>query len=121
MLHALSLALLLAPHTQDKAPTLEHVAVIPTAAPGAEIVSVQKSTARALLTHSQKGLVEVFDLANPAAPRSLRVLDLGLEKGEELTSLAFAPKGEWFLAVLKAGPALAPGRAVLHDLDGKRL
>jgi choice-of-anchor I-like protein len=118
MLLHLPLVLLLA---QEKSPTLEFVAVLTTSAPGAEIVSVQKSTARALLTHSQKGLVEVFDLANPAAPRSLRVLDLGLEKGEELTSLSFAPKGEWFLAVLKAGPEFAPGRAVLHGLDGKRL
>lgn len=120
MLLALALAL---PTPQAKTPTLEHVATLATAAPGAEIISVQQSTGRALLTHSRSGQVELFDLSDPAAPRSLRVLDLGIatKKGEELTSLAFAPKGDWFLAVVKAGPELAPGRALLLDLEGQAI
>lgn len=105
-----------------RAPTLEHVRVIATAAPGAEIVSVQAGTARAVLTHSQTGQVELFDLVDPAAPRSVRVYDLGLEKGEEITSVALPPSGEWFLVAVKAGPQLKAGRALAHSLaDGKRL
>jgi len=118
----LSVTLLLQEPTAESVPTLEHVRVIPTAAPGAEIVSVQASTARAVLTHSQTGQVELFDLADPAAPRSVRVFDLALEKGEEITSVALPPSGEWFLVAVKAGPQLAPGRALAHSLaDGKRL
>ena len=103
-------------------PTLEHVSVLSTAAPGAEIVSVQASTRRAILTHSEKGQVELFDLSDPAAPRSVRVFDLELAKGEELTSVALPPSGDWFLAAVKAGPQLAPGRVLAHSLvDGKLL
>lgn len=103
-------------------PTLEHVRVIQTAAPGAEIISVQASTRRAVLTHSQAGQIELFDLTDPAAPRSVRVFDLALEKGEEITSVALPPSGEWFLVAVKAGPQLAPGRALAHSLaDGKHL
>lgn len=118
LLASLSLSFRAGPQS---APTLEHVATIATAAPGAEIVSVQKSTRRALLTHSQKGVVELFDLSDPAAPRSVRVIDLALEPGEELTSLAFPATGEWFLTAIKARAPLAPGRALMHALDGKRL
>src|SRR6185436_20832249 len=117
----LALALLVLP-SQSVAPTLELVKVLATAAPGAEIVSVQASTKRAVLTHSQTGQVELFELSDPAAPRSLRVFDLGLEKGEEITSVAVPPRGEWFLAAIKAGPHLKAGRALAHSLaDGKRL
>jgi hypothetical protein len=119
---ALSLTWLQQQAAAERAATLETVRVIETAAPGAEIVSVQASTRRAVLSHSQAGQVELFDLTDPAAPRSLRVFDLGLEKGEELTSVALPSKGDWFLAAVKAGPQLAPGRALAHSLaDGRRL
>jgi hypothetical protein len=118
--------LLLALQGQPAAPTpgpsLEHVRTIATAAPGAEIVSVQASTARAALTHSRTGEIELFDLSDPAAPRSVHVFELGLEKGEEITSVALPPSGEWFLVAVKAGPQLAPGRALAHSLaDGERI
>jgi hypothetical protein len=104
------------------APTLEHVRVIQTAAPGAEIISVQASTRRAVLTHSQAGQIELFDLSDPAAPRSVRAFELELEQGEEITSVALPPSGDWFLAAVKAGPQLKPGRALGYSLaDGKRL
>lgn len=125
MLSALLLASLAVPRPQAPpigAPLIENVAVIPTAAPGAEIIAVQASTKRAVLVHSQTGQIELFDLADPAAPRSLRVFELALAKGEGLTSVAIPPAGDWFLAVIEAGPELAPGRAVAHSLaDGKLL
>ncbi len=103
-------------------PRLERLAVLATAAPGAEIVSVQASTKRALLTHSQAGAVELFDLADPARPRALRLFDLDLGKGEELTSVALPPGGAWFLAAVKAKDQLAPGRIIACSLDdGRRL
>lgn len=121
-LAALLFASLQQPAAASNTPTLEHVRVIPTAAPGAEIVSVQASTRRAALTHSQTGQVELFDLSDPAAPRSVRVFDLALEKGEEITSVALPPSGDWFLVAVKAGPQLARGRALAHSLlDGKLL
>ena len=50
-------------------PKLEFLAALPTAAPGAEIVSVQAATRRAVLTHSETGQLKLFDLADPARPR----------------------------------------------------
>lgn len=117
-----SLLLLCLASAQDGAPRLEHVATIPASAPGSEIISVQAATRRAALTHSQSSQVELFDLADPAKPRSLKLYDLVLEKGEEITSLALPPSGDWFLVVVKAGRKLRPGRALLHSLaDGSRL
>jgi hypothetical protein len=121
MLHALFLLAAQLPPA-ERPIRLEFVAALTTAAPGAEIVSVQASTKRAVLTHSETGQVEVLDLADPARPRSVRVIDLGLAKGEGLTSAALPPSGDWFLAVVEAHDELAPGRALLHSLaDGKRL
>lgn len=104
------------------APKLEFVAAVPTAAPKAEIVSVQAATRRALLTHADTGQLELFDLADPARPRSLRVLALTLAKGEEMTSVALPPAGDWALAAVKANGERAPGRLVAVSLaDGKEL
>lgn len=104
------------------APTLERVAVIPLDASGTEIISVQSGTRRAALTHSRAGRIEILDLSDPTRPRSVRTIDLALEKGEEVTSVALPPNGDWFLAAVKARDPLAPGRAVAHSLaDGRRL
>jgi hypothetical protein len=103
-------------------PKLERVCVLETGTPGAEIISVQTSRARAVLTHSTTGAIELFDLADPAKPRSVRLFPLGLAKGEEVTSVAFAPSGDWFLAAIKAHGPLEPGRALaLSCTDGRLL
>lgn len=104
------------------APRLERLAVLAAAGKGSEILSIQASTARAVLIHSKSGQVELFDLTDPAHPRSARVIDLALEQGEDVTSVAIPPSGDWFLAVAKAKRPLAPGRALLHSLaDGRVL
>ncbi len=100
---------------------LERVAVIATSAPGAEMVSVQASSRLLALTHSRDGLVELFDLARPGRPRSLRTVDLELADGEELTSVALPPEGDFFLAAIKAAEPRAPGRVVACSLaEGRR-
>lgn len=104
------------------APELEFLAALPTAAPGAEIVSVQASTRRAVLTHSGSGQLELFDLADPARPRSVGVLTLGLAQGEEMTSVALPPSGDFALTAVKAKGERAPGRLLAVSLaDGKIL
>jgi DNA-binding beta-propeller fold protein YncE len=106
--------------TSAPAPVLELVTVLDTAAPRSEIVAVQARTARAVLTHAKAGTVELFDLADPARPRPVRVIELALAKGEELTSVALPAEGDWLIAAVKAAEPLAPGRAVVHALaDGK--
>lgn len=103
-------------------PKLEFLTALQTAAPGAEIVSVQASTRRAVLTHSETGQLELFDLTDPAKPRSTRVLTLGLAKGEEMTSVALPPSGDFALAAVKANGERASGRLVAVSLaDGKIL
>lgn len=105
-------------------PTLERVTVVPTAAPRTEIVSIQAATARAVVTHADaKGKqLELFDLADPARPRSVRTYALSLADGEELTSVAFHPSADWFVAVVRANGVFAPGRALLIAAgDGREL
>jgi len=116
-----TLFLLCLTNAQAGAPKLEHVTTIAASAPGSEIISVQSATKRAALTHSRTGQIELFDLSDPAKPRSLKLFDLVLEKGEEITSVALPPSGDWFLAVAKSGKKLTAGRALLHSLsDGTR-
>jgi len=106
----------------EGAPRLERVAVLEAGGKGPEIVAVQAASRRAVLTLSGSGAVERFDLADLAAPRSRGVIDLGLEDGEELTSVALPPAGDWFLVTVKAPGARAPGRALAVSLeDGARL
>jgi hypothetical protein len=103
-------------------PKLEFLTALPTAAPGTEIISVQASSRRAVVTHSEAGLLEFFDLTDPARPRSQRVVTLGLEEGEVLTSVALPPSGDWALAVVKAREERVNGRALAVSLtDGKLL
>lgn len=102
-------------------PRLELATVLPDL-PGAEIIAIQADTRRAVLTLGAVGAVEILDLATPEHPRSLGRVELGLARGEELTSVALPPRGDWFLAVVKADGARAPGRALVHALaGGKRL
>jgi hypothetical protein len=106
----------------ESAPILELVTTLTTAAPKAEIVAVQARTARAALTHAAAGTVELFDLADPARPRAVRLVALALADGEELTSVALPPEGDWLIAAVKAAQPRAPGRALVHSLvDGKPL
>lgn len=103
-------------------PKLEFLAALPTAAPAAEIISVQAATRRAVLTHSESGQLELFDLTDPAKPRSMKVFTLDLAKGEEMTSVALPASGDWALAVVKAHGERASGRALAVSLtDGKLL
>lgn len=122
MLPALALLVAAALRPSQAPPSLERVFVLPTGAPGAEIVSVQASTARAVLTHSQSGQVELLELTDPARPKSVRLVDLGLARGEELTSVAFHPSADWFVAAVQSNGRATPGRAlVLSARDGKLL
>lgn len=82
---------------------------------GTEVVSVQQGTARALLTDSVRGTVLVLSLADPARPTMTAELDLALAAGEELTSVAFHPTEDWFVAAVRAADPFAPGRLEVRD------
>lgn len=70
---------------------------------GTEIVSVQQSTLRAVLSNFKTGEVDVLDLNQPEKIRRIQRFSLGLKKGEELTSVAFHPGLDIFSAVIDAG------------------
>lgn len=97
-------------------PRLERVATY-VLAPGAaaEIVSVQAGTARALLSDARARTVDVIDLATPSAPRRMARHALPSAAGEELTSVAFHPEGDWFLAVVRPADPRTPGRLLAVD------
>ena len=89
---------------------------------GAEILSVQPSSARVVVTNTRFGTVELLSLADPSAPRRLARFALGLAPGETLTSVAFHPSEDWFLAAVQAADPRAPGYLALHGATrGERL
>ncbi|WAR44353.1 hypothetical protein NM686_018650 [Methylomonas rapida] len=87
---------------------------------GTEIVSVQQATLRAVVNNYKTGEVDVLDLNRPEKMTRISRFDLGLKKGEELTSVAFHPSLNVFVAVIDAG--LKSGRLEIRSAaDGKLL
>ncbi|MDD2761192.1 MAG: hypothetical protein PHH11_12980 [Methylomonas sp.] len=72
---------------------------------GTEIVSVQQSTLRAVLSNFKTGEVDVIDLSRPQKMARIARFSLNPRKGEELTSVAFHPALDVFAAVVDAGEA----------------
>lgn len=70
---------------------------------GTEIVSVQQSTLRAVLSNYKTGEADILDLSQPAKISRINRLSLDLKKGEEFTSVAFHPVLDVFAAVIDAG------------------
>ncbi len=80
---------------------------------GTEIVSVQQSTLRAVLSNFETGEVDVLDVSHPEHLQRTARFSLGLKKGEELTSVAFHPSLDVFAAVIDAGNS--PGRLEIRS------
>lgn len=70
---------------------------------GTEIISVQDSTLRAVLSNFDTGEVDVLDVKKPEHIKRIARFNLNLAKGEELTSVAFHPTLDVFAAVIDAG------------------
>jgi len=80
---------------------------------GTEIVSVQQSTLRAVLSNFETGEADVLDVSKPEHLRRISRFNLRLGIGEELTSVAFHPKLDVFAAVIDAGNK--PGRLEIRS------
>ena len=80
---------------------------------GTEIVSVQQSTLRAVLSNFETGAADVLDVSQPQRLQRIARFNLKLGKGEELTSVAFHPKLDVFAAVIDAGNK--PGRLEIRS------
>lgn len=70
---------------------------------GTEIVSVQQKTMRAVLSNFDTGEADLLDVSKPEKISRLQRFNLGLQKGEEFTSVAFHPALDVFTAVIDAG------------------
>lgn len=70
---------------------------------GTEIVSVQASTLRVVLSNFDTGEVDVLDISQPERLHRIARFPLGLGQGEELTSVAFHPSLDLFAAVIDTG------------------
>jgi DNA-binding beta-propeller fold protein YncE len=81
---------------------------------GTEIVSVQSSSRRAVLSISLTGETDVLSIADPAHIRRISRFNLGLGPGEELTSVAFHPFLDLFAAAIDAGRR--PGRLEIRSV-----
>lgn len=87
---------------------------------GTEIVSVQQSTLRAVLSNFKTGQADIIDLSRPDKMLRINRFDLGLQKGEEFTAVAFHPFLDVFAAVIDAGEMR--GRLEIRSAsDGKLL
>lgn len=80
---------------------------------GTEIISVQQTTLRAVLSNFDTGAVDVLDVSHPKHLQRIARFPLRLAKGEELTSVAFHPSLDLFAAVIDAGTK--PGRLEIHS------
>ncbi len=80
---------------------------------GTEIVSVQQSTLRAVLSNFATGEIDVLDASQPQHLQRKARFTLTLSKGEELTSVAFHPTLDVFAAVIDA--ANRPGRLEIRS------
>lgn len=80
---------------------------------GTEIISVQQSTLRAVISNFDTGEVDVLDVGKPTHLRRIARFSLGLSNGEELTSVAFHPTLDLFAATIDAGNN--PGRLEIHS------
>lgn len=86
---------------------------------GTEIVSVQQSTLRAVLSNFKTGQADIIDLSRPDKMLRINRFDLGLQKGEEFTSVAFHPFLDVFAAVIDAGEMR--GRLEIRSASDGRL
>jgi hypothetical protein len=82
-------------------------------AQGTEIIGVQQTTLRAVLSNFDTGEVDVLDVSRPEHLQRIARFSLGLSKGEELTSVAFHPSLDLFAAVIDAGNS--PGRLEIRS------
>lgn len=80
---------------------------------GTEIVSVQQTTLRAVLSNFKTGEADILDLRHPEKINRVSRFNLGLKKGEEFTSVAFHPNLDVFAAVIDAGEK--PGRLEIRS------
>ncbi len=83
--------------------------------PSAEIISLQASTRRAVVSAAENNSAVILNLADAALPVIEHVVDLGTATGEHLTSVAFHPEEDYFAAAIQAADPWAPGRVELRS------
>lgn len=92
------------------------------ASSGTEIVAVHAASKRAYLSNSSAGWVDVLSLEKPESPKSLVRFAVPLAAGEDLTSVAVHPGGEFIACVIETPGATATGRVELRaSRDGALL
>jgi len=80
---------------------------------GTEIIGIQPSTHRAVLSNFDTGAIDVLDISRPDHLRRIARFKLQLIKGEELTSVAFHPSLDLFAATIDAG--IKPGKLEIRS------
>lgn len=80
---------------------------------GTEIISVQQSTLRAVLSNFETGEADLLDISHPEHIKKINRFKLQLIEGEELTSVAFHPTLDMFAAVIDAG--IKPGKLEMRS------
>ena len=86
---------------------------------GTEIISVQQSTMRAVLSNFDTGEVDILDISHPEHLQRIKRFKLQLIQGEELTSVAFHPALDLFAATIDAG--IKPGKLEIRSASSGEL
>ncbi|PCJ00504.1 MAG: hypothetical protein COB14_04385 [Alphaproteobacteria bacterium] len=84
---------------------------------GTEIISIQTINARAAISNSIEGIIDIYSLATPSKPSLTQRITLGLAKGEQITSVAFHPTYNYVLAAIQASSPTANGRVEIRDAN----
>lgn len=103
-------------------PWLTLVGTIPTSSGAAEDLSLREEDRLLLVSLTETGTVDLFELGDPAAPTLRDTFDLHLLDGEELTSIALHPAWDYFVAAVRAAGPLERGRLAFYRLsNGEKL
>lgn len=114
------LSCVLLPGIAAAAPNLRHLGDHTGSSRTTEIVVVDAPRDRAFVTGSADGLVEVLSLADPRKPQRLTRFRLALATGDDLTSIAVHPSGEYLLVSIEAREP-ARGRVEFRATQDGRL
>ena len=88
---------------------------------GTEIISINARQRIAAVSNSKQGVVDLYSLAEPENPIRLKRVELGLAKGEQITSVAIHPGYDYFVTVIQAASPTAAGRLEIRDTTSGNL
>lgn len=99
---------------------IAHPSVVTAGGKGSETIGIQPGTRRMVVSNSEQGSVELYDLSRPERPALIAVHSLGLAEGEEVTCVSLHPRLDLFVTAIRAADPMQRGRLQAHALSSGR-